>query len=217
MYGFIYITTNKINNKKYLGQKKFDSCSNTYLGSGRRFKLAVKKYGKENFERTIIQFCSSPDELNQAEYDWSKVLNVVESDDWYNEVYGGKKMYGYHFSEESKRKNSEAHKGKYPTEETRKKLSESQKGRKSWNKGLHHTEEARKKMSEARKGKFGEQHNRSIKVVRVDSNGNEICFGSIREAERHTGINRSTIQYHIKNTKSDKNGYVWLVRGVVHG
>lgn len=45
------------------------------------------------------------------------------------------------------------HKGKYVSEETKRKLSESCKGRPSPRKGKYHTEEAKKKMSEAKKGK----------------------------------------------------------------
>lgn len=46
-------------------------------------------------------------------------------------------MYGKHLSEETKQKMSESHKGKHQSEEHRKKLSESLKGRISKNKGKH--------------------------------------------------------------------------------
>ena len=75
----------------------------------------------------------------------------------------GKKM-----SEESKKKNREAHKGKrigeanpfygkHHSEETRKKLSD------SWDYDKHFTEETRKKIREANKGKkFSEEHKKKI-------------------------------------------------------
>ena len=47
-YGFIYITTNMVNGKRYIGQKKFCDGWKTYLGSGKLLKEAIKKYGKEN-------------------------------------------------------------------------------------------------------------------------------------------------------------------------
>ena len=52
-YGFIYITTNMVNGKKYLGQKKFNEYWKNYLGSGTIFRRAVDKYGKEALEKTI--------------------------------------------------------------------------------------------------------------------------------------------------------------------
>ena len=49
MYGYIYKTTNKINNKSYIGQhtaKQFEP--EKYIGSGSLLLKAVSKYGREN-------------------------------------------------------------------------------------------------------------------------------------------------------------------------
>ena len=101
-YGFIYITTNMVNGKRYLGQKRieFGIDWHSYLGSGKALKTAIKLYGKENFSRNIVYFCYSEDELNQVEYDLSVFLDVVKSPDWYNMVLGGKGKSGYKMSEE---------------------------------------------------------------------------------------------------------------------
>lgn len=115
-YGFIYITTNLVNGMRYLGQKKFDRKWKDYIGSGMAFKNAVKKYGKENFSRSIIKICYSADELNHVEYDLSVQLDVVVSNDWYNLVYGGGTTAGLVLSEETcarlsemRKKNHELH------------------------------------------------------------------------------------------------------------
>ena len=65
-----------------------------------------------------------------------------------SEAKKGKKL-----SEETRRKISEAHKGHTVTDESRKKMSESKKGRTSNRKGVTLSAETRKKISEARKGK----------------------------------------------------------------
>ena len=100
-YGFIYLTTNKINRKKYIGQKKIDDIGawKHYLGSGKAFKLSVKKYGKENFERKILKFAYSPEELNSLEIAYIKKLNCMESKEYYNIVAGGGTVTGLKFNE----------------------------------------------------------------------------------------------------------------------
>ena len=50
--------------------------------------------------------------------------------------------------EKTKKKISEAHKGKHLSEETKRKLSEAHKGKPAWNKGKHLSEEAKRKRSE---------------------------------------------------------------------
>ncbi len=140
-YGFIYITTNLVNGKRYLGQKRFDDKWKWYLGSGKAFKAALDLYKKENFHRDIIHICYSKEELNNAEYELSVFLDVVEDDNWYNMVYGGGSTTGWHHSEEAKRKVGDANRNQ--PEETRRKQSESAKAR--------CTDEWKKKMVEINK------------------------------------------------------------------
>ena len=44
---FVYITTNLINKKQYVGSH-YGNKDDSYLGSGYVLKLSIKKYGKEN-------------------------------------------------------------------------------------------------------------------------------------------------------------------------
>lgn len=90
LYGFIYITTNKINNKKYIGKKKMGTKdAMTYLGSGKRLLKAIGKYGIENFERDIIDYAVDIDNLNSLEKYYIELYNAQESDDFYNISSGG--------------------------------------------------------------------------------------------------------------------------------
>ena len=123
-YGFIYITTNMIDGKKYLGQKKFIKGWETYLGSGTDLNLAIDEYGAENFSREIICICASEEELNQAEYDLSVFLNVVDNSDWYNLCYGGGVSSGYKHSDEGRAKMSTSSKIRWSNIEERRKYSE---------------------------------------------------------------------------------------------
>ena len=167
-YGFIYITTNMCNGKRYLGRKKFSEDWEYYLGSGAIFKKAIDKYGRDNFKREIIDIAFSENELNQKEYEYSVFLNVVDSDDWYNLVYGGGATSGYHMSDETKLKISKSRKGKLLGEENprygkpipediKDKIRQANKKKTGENNhmyGKHHTEETKEKMSNALKGKY---------------------------------------------------------------
>lgn len=59
----------------------------------------------------------------------------------------------YKVSEETKRKISEAHKGRHRSEETKNRISEALKGRPGSNKGKKFSEEHKNKISESNKGK----------------------------------------------------------------
>ena len=74
MYGYIYITTNLINNKKYIGCHKSPEFDFKYIGSGSALQQAIKKYGKENFDCKILEsinnvptICESREQLFASE------------------------------------------------------------------------------------------------------------------------------------------------------
>lgn len=92
-YGVIYITQCKVNSKLYIGQKKIDTNDfATYLGSGVALTGAVKKYGKENFERIILQIAYSKEELDDFEIKYIRLFDASEKynrDLFYNRACGG--------------------------------------------------------------------------------------------------------------------------------
>jgi group I intron endonuclease len=81
----IYKTTNKINNKFYIGKDKYNNPK--YIGSGIKLKNAIKKYGKCNFEKEILEYCDSSQELNEREIYWIKKLDAIKCG--YNMTDGG--------------------------------------------------------------------------------------------------------------------------------
>ncbi len=73
----IYKTTNLINNKIYIGKQVTIRKTDTYLGSGKLLRLSLKKYGRDNFKKEILQECNSLEELNERERYWIKELNSI--------------------------------------------------------------------------------------------------------------------------------------------
>lgn len=86
MYGYIYKTTNLLNNKIYVGQHKVtnDKFDTSYYGSGKLLLEAVKKYGVENFNCELIEWCDSFESLNEREIYWIKELNSSVRNGNYN-------------------------------------------------------------------------------------------------------------------------------------
>lgn len=65
-YG-IYRITNLLNGKMYIGKHKTDNLDDKYMGSGTIIKMAVRKYGVENFRKEWLMFCEDEEEMNYME------------------------------------------------------------------------------------------------------------------------------------------------------
>lgn len=152
---WLYITTNIINGKQYIGQTT--NIRPNYLGSGEAIKNAIQKYGRNNFIRENI--CEGDwEEIDRLEYEMIKNLDAVKSPLFYNLKDGG--HHGSH-SEQVKKKMSESAKLRRDSDETRKIKSEAHKGIKNHFYGQTHSDESISKIKEARKNQvFSEETNK---------------------------------------------------------
>lgn len=90
MYGYIYKTTNLINGKIYIGQKMSNIfLKEEYLGSGKYLRNAINKYGKENFEVELIEWCETFEKINEREKYWIQYFNSLDKEIGYNISVGG--------------------------------------------------------------------------------------------------------------------------------
>ena len=78
----IYKTINKVNGKAYIGKDVRNNPK--YLGSGTSLLKAIKKYGKENFKKEILEHCESKDELWKREEYWLNRFKVKTNPNFYN-------------------------------------------------------------------------------------------------------------------------------------
>jgi len=104
-YHFIYKTTNLINGRYYYGMHSTDDLNDNYFGSGARLWKAIKKYGKENFKREIVEFCEDREELVAKEKEIVS-LNEIAKKECMNIKLGGDS--GGFFSKEHQQKCSKA-------------------------------------------------------------------------------------------------------------
>ena len=89
VYGYIYKTTNKINNKVYIGQHTADTFNPSYLGSGNLIRRAVEKYGSYNFSVELLEYAYSKEHLNYLEKLYINKYNSTDKSLGYNIATGG--------------------------------------------------------------------------------------------------------------------------------
>ena len=108
--GFVYLITNKLTGRKYIGKKlakfskttykvvtlkngnkkkkkirsKIDSDWQLYYGSSPELSKDIELLGTENFTREILYYCKSKAECSYIEAREQFARKVLESDDYYN-------------------------------------------------------------------------------------------------------------------------------------
>jgi len=87
-YHFIYKTTNIVTGRYYYGMHSTDNLDDGYLGSGKRLRHSINKYGKDNHQREIVEYCPNRSSLKEREM---KVvtLDEVAKQDCMNLMVGG--------------------------------------------------------------------------------------------------------------------------------
>lgn len=130
MYGYIYLTTNLINGKIYVGQHKAEKFENSYKGSGTLLRRAFKEYGEENFKVELLEWCETFEHANSKERYWESYYGLPNFEIGYNITKGGqdKTFEGCHHRESTKKLMSEKHKDIEFSEERCKKISQNKTG-----------------------------------------------------------------------------------------
>lgn len=89
----IYKVTNLLSGKIYVGKDLHNNSE--YFGSGLLIKQALRKYGKKNFKKEIIEKCNKS-EGNEREVYWIKKFSSTDRNIGYNITEGGEG--GDHFT-----------------------------------------------------------------------------------------------------------------------
>jgi group I intron endonuclease len=158
---YIYVIRNIINTMIYVGKtsnackRKADHWYCARKGDTRPLYEAMRQLGLTNFSFEVIEECQSEDVAVEREKHW------ITHFDSFNNGYNLTPSGGFHvgnrgrkFSEEHKRKLSEAHRGKIVSQDTRDKISVNstlRRGEKHPMFGKHFSDAARENMREARR------------------------------------------------------------------
>ena len=160
----IYLLRNKVNGKGYVGQTRRtleerwkEHAKPSQRKDGLALHNAIRKHGREAFERQVLNTALNLDALNLLERFWIKELRTLRPGG-YNLTNGGDG--GFMRSVETRRRMSLAQignqksKGFKHSAESRAKMSEAQRGNqkaKGWKNllGYHHTPETKARISSA--------------------------------------------------------------------
>ncbi len=106
VYGFVYLITNLLNGKKYVGKKffwsqktlpitktrkrrkklKVESDWRTYWGSNRHLSAEIEEYGTEHYTREILHLCKTKGECAYMEAKEQFERDVLLTEDYYNGI-----------------------------------------------------------------------------------------------------------------------------------
>lgn len=192
----VYMHTNKINNKVYVGITNQTTTSRWRLdGSGYlrknkncsysqpKFAHAILKYGWDNFEHIVWAEGLTHDDACHAEKLLIAIWDTIKNG--YNMTKGGEGTYGIsHYGEDN------------PFY------------------GKHHNEETKSLMSEFWKKYYKEHESWRCEIVyQFDMNGNFIReFKSLQEMERQTGIDHSVVARVCNGKLNYTHGYTWAYK-----
>lgn len=208
-YGYIYLTTNLINGKKYIGAHRAVRFDESYKGSGKLLWKAIDKYGWDNFKTEIIEWCSAKEELFKREKEIIAELKCVESNDYYNIADGGNggcvyKNLDIDSYNKVIKKISDSKKNRKLTLKEKEHLDQMHK---DWS-GNHHTEESKLKSRNSNLGqKRSKQTIQKMKDNHADFSGkNNPFFNKAHSEESKSKISKNNARRH--------KGKIWITNKI---
>lgn len=223
----IYIITNKINQKKYIGlsnniKRRFSEHKSSLKNANKNNVLykAFKKYGLENFNFKILELVENIDELASREVFWIKKIKPE-----YNMNKGGLGNLGHVVSEDvrNKLKISATNQWNNKSKKDKNKIiSNNLKGR---SKGYRHSLETKiklrnvnlgKKLTNQTKDKISKANKKSLignkngnkKIIGYKENF-KIEFDSLISASKYLECHPSNISKVLKGTQKTCKGFIF--------
>lgn len=220
----IYLVTNKINGKQYVGQttrtleeRWYEHCYDDKSANFSILKSAIKKYGENNFKVEVIRECKTQQELNEFERYFIAKYNTI-SPNGYNIRAGGdgggklhpktvakikKKLIGRKLPLETRRKMSLTRtgqkRGKYNVHYSKEEIER----RSNFQKNRRWDEETKRRISESNKkfwaGKNKGPDNPRYGAVLTDEQKENVRKGKLlARLKRMEKLSRKSLPYEYK-------------------
>lgn len=213
----VYIHTNTLNNKKYVGITSKDVSKRWVNGRGYRtgkFKNAINKYGWDKFSHEILATKLTEKEAKQLEIFYIKKFDTKNRNLGYNLTDGGDGTRGFQpclgrkMSESEKESRRKALTGHYVSDVTKSKISEAAKGRTTWMKGKKHKQESIDKLKEKFKGtRFGSNNPKAKKVININTLE---MYGSAKDLSVLLGVSYSHFKSKMNGKYKNNTPYMYL-------
>jgi len=204
----VYLITNTINGKKYVGQTKTKIMRrwSAHKRDSKRvdnlFYRAIRKYGPDAFEVVLLEDWETQEEVNDAETWWIKILDTQNSEFGYNIKPGGGKG---PLPESVKQNISKAHLKRF---EDNPELRE-QRG--LINRGRKFSDEARENMSKGHLGiklpEFTESHKQGISNSLKETWKERPWTTGPKTEDQKQRISSGLVSYHANKTPEEKEAF----------
>lgn len=213
--GLIYCATNKINQKMYIGMttKELDcrKQKHHWKSFGRTpkgyFHRAIRYYGKEAFTWRVLEDNIPIEKLPEIEMVYIDLFGTFLYNNGYNMTHGGEGTFGKYPSEETKKKMSISSMGNSPSKEVRQKISVANTGKKRSKETCQklrdsYTEEHRRRAHERTVGKKNPMYGRKGKLAPCygRTGAKHPMYGKTRTEAFKDSIGRPILQYQKDGT-----------------
>lgn len=211
----VYCHVNKSNGKRYFGITsrepiiRWGKNGDNYR-SNKHFFNAIQKYGWDGFEHLILHRGLSLSVADRYEREYIASYHSDCPDYGYNHTTGGEMNREY--SEESRKKMSEAAQNRVVSDEWKQHLSESHKGIRPWNVGISPSPETIEKI---RISSTGRKHSNESKQLMKEKSWNKkrvmcdgIVFNSITDCANYLSVSRNQLSSWLNGEYSFSEEYV---------
>lgn len=219
---YVYLTTNLINRKQYIGDHTINPKERKYyLGSGSEFKNIIKEYKEYNFFKEILEWFPTRREAFDAQKRYIEIYKTHVSQNGYNISWTGGTYNGGIQAEETKNKIRKTLTGRGLKELTKKRISDSLLEKKikrseefkqnirNKNSNLKRTNQAKKNMSLAH---IGLNMPKKYEYTLISPNMIKLVFIGEKELKNFLNLNKMSIRLIFDNFN---NGRIKVKRTTV--
>lgn len=194
-FSCVYMWTNLVNGKKYVGQTQcFGRRMARYRCGYRKTNIekAIHEYGTENFDIVVLERDVPLDMLNEREQYWIDYYQTYDEKQGYNVQRYARSNRGYKHTQEWRDKFSATLKDKWANDkEYRKFWSDKMSGENNYFYG--------KKLCGDKNG-----HATKVRCVELDK-----VYTTVKEASEKTGTSRQNISHALNGRQETAGGYHW--------